>query len=374
MSDFVETNAEVVLNEMVTQFEAAAGRKLSDSAPELIFLKWAADIIVQLRTMIEISAKENVPSGATGEKLDRLCELFHGVKRLPATAAKTTIRFSISTTLETAHLIPRGTRVTSEDESITFTTDEDALIPAGDTYVDVPATAQVVGLSGNGYAIGTITELVDIYPFYSECSNTTVTAGGAERETDAALYIRMRESADAYSTAGAAGSYVFWAKSANPLICDAIAIAPSAGVVNIYTLLQGGELPGTEILNDVEAACSADTVRPLTDTVHALAAEAVDYEINLTYYLKRGTQSAADIATKVAAAVEEYKAWQCAKMGRDITPSKLVQMVMDCGVKRVVVTSPVYTVVSSGNSTTAAQVAKTTTASTTIVNGGYEDE
>ena len=368
MSDFLETSGARVLSEMVSEFESVSGRKLSSASPEMIFLNWAADLIVQIRTMIEIAAKENVPSGASGDKLDRLCELFHGVKRLPATAAKTTMQFTISVALDTSLLIPAGTRVTTDDQSVTFATDADALIPPGDTTIDVPVTAQVVGLAGNGYAENSITKLVDVFPFYSSCKNTTVSDGGSEKETDAALYARMRESEDAYSTAGAAGAYVYWAKSASPLISDAVVVTPSAGVVNIYTLLQGGEIPSTEVLSEVEAACSASTVRPLTDTVTAMAAQKVDYKIDLTYYIQTGTQSAAEIADRVSAAVSSYRVWQSEKMGRDIEPTKLVQLVMNCGVKRVVVRKPVYTAV------TTTQVAKTTDTDVTVVNGGYEDE
>ena len=66
-------------------------------------------------------------------------------------------------------------------------------------------------------------------------------------------------------------------------------------------------------------------------------------------------------------------------MGRDINPSKLIQLVMATGVKRVAVTYPVYTPLSSGDadpgddaSAFVPDIAKVGTV--TLTNGGYEDE
>lgn len=86
------------------------------------------------------------------------------------------------------------------------------------------------------------------------------------------------------------------------------------------------------------------------------------------------TQSAAEIADAVNAAVAEYTAWQCAKLGRDINPSHLIGLLMRTGIKRVELTSPVFTDLRDGSEAAAnvPQVAKIGTI--TITNGGYEDE
>ena len=63
---------------------------------------------------------------------------------------------------------------------------------------------------------------------------------------------------------------------------------------------------------------------------------------------------------------------QSGRMGRDINPAMLISMVMQTGVKRVVVRSPVYTELSSGSLESAPQLASVGTVN--VVNGGYEDE
>ena len=73
------------------------------------------------------------------------------------------------------------------------------------------------------------------------------------------------------------------------------------------------------------AACSEDTVRPLTDQVFVEDAEKIEYDISCTYYIQEGVQkSAAELKAAVNAAVKEYAAWQSARMGRDINPPYLV--------------------------------------------------
>ena len=51
--------------------------------------------------------------------------------------------------------------------------------------------------------------------------------------------------------------------------------------------MKGGALPDEETLQKVLDICSADDVRPMTDKVEALMPEAVEYQIELTYYCLR---------------------------------------------------------------------------------------
>ena len=190
---------------------------------------------------------------------------------------------------------------------------------------------------------------------------------------DDEYYELMRSSMDAFSCAGARGGYIYWAKQVSTEIIDVIANSPTPGVVKLYVLMNGGELAGSEIKGKVLAACSADEVRPLTDQVFVEDAEIVRYNIDFTYYIQTGSPaSAADIAAAVQMAVDEFNVWQCSKLGRDINPSRLINLLMQAGVKRVELNAPAFTVLQDGGSKTVPQVASFGTA--TIVNGGYEDE
>ena len=183
----------------------------------------------------------------------------------------------------------------------------------------------------------------------------------------------MRASMDAFSCAGARGGYIYWAKQVSTEIVDVVANSPVPGEVKIYVLMEGGTLAGEEMKNKVLAACSEDTKRPLTDHVFVEDAEVVPFDINFTYYLQTGrTKSAAEVAAAVNEAVEQYKAWQCGKLGRDINPDELREYLYHTGIKRIELTAPAFTALRDGRDKKVPQVARVGTV--TITNGGYEDE
>lgn len=363
---FVETDTEAIKNALIRSYEIFTGRTLYPADPARLFILWLADIIIQERVNTDFSAKQNVPRYAEGKYLDSLAELFKDAYRLEPEKAKTTLKFTLSINLEVATVIPAGTRVTADGE-IVFATLESLTIPAGELSGEVKAECLTAGEIGNGFVPGQINQPIDIFPYYQSVENTTESAGGADEESDAAFYERMRESVETFSTAGPMGGYVYFAKTASPLIVDVKATSPTPGVVDVRVLLQDGELPGEEILNKVSEILSAAKVRPLTDNVQVKAPEAVSYDIDFTYYTTSGgalSDSAA--AANVAAAVAAYKEWQAGKMGRDIDPSELIYRIKQTGVKRVEVRSPVFTVVADN---AVAQCGETA-----IVNGGAESE
>jgi len=379
---FVSTNTDALVAELVAAYEKITGVSVQPASPEKLFILWVADVIIQERVLNNYTGNQNIPSRAEGENLDALAELFYVVQRPAAQAAVCTERFHISEAQETAILVPAGTRVTDASGTLVWETTEDAYIPIGATYIDVAIRCQTTGVVGNGYAIGQINTLVDLYDYCDGVENTTVSDDGADEASDEEFYELMKSSQDAFSTAGAYGGYIYWAKQVSTEIADVVANSPEACQVNLYALMNTGRIAGTEIKAAILAACSADSVRPLTDYVSVADPDVVSYDIDLTYYIPtNSTLSSSEIEAAVDAAVKEYVAWQCGKLGRDINPSKLYQLLMATGVKRVVLRSPSFTVLRDGRleqgktytgDETVPQVAAIGTIK--VVNGGYEDE
>ena len=363
---FVNTDTDTLVNALVKSYEKFTGRTLYPADPVQKFILWIADIMIQERILIDESAKQNVPRYAQGVYLDSLAEIFKDAYRLQPQAAATTFRFYLSTALPYQHLIPIGTRV-AVDGNIVFETTETLYIDAGKQSGDVPAICQQVGEIGNGFVPGQIMQLVDVFPYYDRVENITVSAGGAERETDSAFYERMRESMESFSTAGPSGAYIYHAKTASPLVADVAALSPTPGVADIRVLLRDGELPTEEVLQEVQAQLSADKVRPLCDFVQVSAPDTVPLNIDATYYIPKPSQnSAAVITADVEKAVQDYIRWQTEKMGRDINPSVLVSYMMKTGIKRVEVRQPEYTVVPESEVAALNQC--------NVSSGGIEDE
>lgn len=364
---FVDTDAAGIENALIQSYELFTGRTLYPADPARLFVLWVADIIIQERVNIDFSAKQNLPRYAEGEYLDSLAEIFKDAYRLEAKRAKTTLKFTLSVTLETATIIPAGTRATADGE-IMFQTLKALTILAGSKSGTVTAECLTAGEIGNGFVPGQINQLVDIFPYWESVQNVSESDGGADEESDAAFYDRMRESMETFSTAGPLGAYEYFAKTASALIVDVKATSPEPGEVDVRVLLAGGELPGTEMLKTVSDILSADKVRPLTDHVTVAAPATVPYSIDFTYYTQEGAAvSGATVADNIAAAVQSFKEWQGAKMGRDVNPSRLIALLMQAGAKRVEVRSPAFAKVTEN----AVAVLNGTAV---IVNGGAESE
>lgn len=339
---------------------------LPRSSPHRGVLYAAALQIYQAFQYIDRAGKQSLLKYSYSDFLDNL-GLLKGVTRSPATAAVTTLRFTVSAVRQVATAIPKGTRV-SAGGSVYFATDEYAEIPAGGSTVDVPATCTDAGTEGNDLAAGDLTIMVDPLPYVASVVNTTATEGGTDVESDDDLAERIYLAPGAYSTAGPEDGYLFHAKQFNPSIGDVVATSnQAAGTVDIVFIMSDGKTPGAEMINGLKEYLNGKTRRPMTDLVNVSAPAEVTYTVDLTYYINRSDSArAVAIQEAVQTAVADYLTWQ-RTIGRDINPSKLVALVMAAGAKRVTVTAPTYTTVD-------AIKVSALSGSPTISYGGLEDD
>lgn len=331
--NFLETDAETIRSQIITGFEQASGDTLAAGDPRRLFLLSIADVIIQQRTAINLAAQQNLLSYAQGGYLDALGQLL-AVERMAESKAVTTIEFTLSQALGSVYTIPAGTQVTNG--VVTFETNEDLLIPIGETTGEVSASCTVAGPVGNDYLAGQINTIVTPMTFVSGAQNTTITTGGADAESDPDFADRIRLAPNSFSVAGPEKAYVYHAKSVSPAIIDVKVDSPTPGEVDVYVLLTDGTLPTEDTLDQIEAHLSDEDIRPLTDYVVVKAPTASNYEIELHYWISQEDSSkAAQIQADVEAAVEQYRLWQQTKIGRDITPGKLLQLVFAAGASRV---------------------------------------
>ncbi|WP_342563188.1 baseplate J/gp47 family protein [Paenibacillus sp. FSL R7-0345] len=365
---FAAEEAAEIQQNIISVYEGLTGRTLQPADPVRLFLSSLAAIIVQQRVLINQTAKSNLLRYASGIQLDHM-GLFQGAERLSASAAITTMQFTLSIPLSFPIAVPQGTRIGVQggDGSIFFVTEEYLEIPAGGTAGAVSAVCSSPGTTGNGFLPGQLNVLMDQLPFIQSVANLTATTGGAEKESDEAFRERIRTAPDSYSTAGPQGAYEYWAKSTSAAILDVHAFSPGNGKVTIVPLLAGGQIPGQNVLDAVAETLEDRGIRPLTDQVTVTAPTSVPYNTNITYYISRSRVSEVPaIQAAVTSAVAAYQLWQKSKLGRDINPSELIARVMTAGALRVVNAAPVYTAL------TATQVAQE--GMTTINYGGLADD
>lgn len=368
---FIETDINKILSDMISEYEAAyleqtgEVKKLYPGDPIRIFLYSQALRELQLRVMLNDSAKQNLLKYARGVVLQNLGAFFR-TNQLGAEAAKVLMRFILSSARPTDETIPAGTRV-SPGKDIYFASKENVVIPAGATFVDVLTECTQPGIVGNGFTPGQINVLVDPLPYNATVENIETSSGGVEEESEENYRNRIHLAPEGFSVAGPDGAYEYFARQYSSLVSDVKITSPSDGVVDMRILLESGELPDSIFLDGIFSFLSAKERRPLTDKLQVSAPETAIYDLEVIYYLR-----SSDIAIestlkyKVEAAIDEYVTWQRSKIGRDINPSELIARIIAAGAKRAEVISPTYTVINEN------QVAIVGTKSVTY--GGVESD
>lgn len=423
---FLETDADAIYTTIITALENGVNEPLYPGDERRIFGDALVAVVVAVFNQVNQACKEKMLQYASGKTLDALGARY-ACDRISQKPAKTTLRFSVNEVMPNNIVIAQGTRVTPDNE-VYFQTTEAAVLQAGELFVDVPAESTATGADYNGYAVGTIRQLVDLIPYIDSVSNTVESFAGDNGEPypeqdggtgDDHYRERIQLAPTSLSVAGPSDAYEYYAKSADSSIADVAIISdveelhktlaihggcafiggrdllpdtltiagcdPSdytvdytdrellvitftgskaseasatatiqqdmAGKVLIVPILDGGKIPDKDILQKVSDVCSADDVRPMTDLVEVRAPEQVTYDIDITYYTDKASESdCVETIEGEDGAISQYKEWQGTKMGRDINPDKLRSLCLapasGTGCSRIIVTSPTYTEIS----------------------------
>lgn len=134
----------------------------------------------------------------------------------------------------------------------------------------------------------------------------------------------------------------------------------------VRALLAGGNIPGEEMLEKINEELSDKKVRPLTDHLEVAGPEIIKYDLTGRYFISKETPDVERTKIKIEQAISSYIEWQSERMGRDINPSRLIEMCVSEGAKRLEIDSPSFEVVEGG------QVAKIDNLNLEF--GGVEDD
>ena len=219
---FIETDAQKVSEAVLEDLENGCSEPLYPGDERRIFGEALAQVVVSIYNTVNDACKQKMLRYARGGVLDLLGE-NRDVERLEPTSATTTIRFGVKEPAAANIVIPAGLRLSS-DFVYYFLTDATAVLPAGELYVDVTATAENGGAEYNDIATGEIVNIIDIseIPLIDYATNLLPTTGGGDQESDEAYRERIRGAENRLSTAGPAKAYKYWALSANPLVTDVV--------------------------------------------------------------------------------------------------------------------------------------------------------
>ncbi len=334
--DFISRDPLQVEQELIAGWEAMTGKPLYPAQVERLLIDLAAYRETLVRIGIQEAAKQNLVAYARAPMLDYLGELV-GTVRLPAQAARTTLRLGLAQPATALVSIPAGTR--ARGGGAEFATDHAAQMAIGQQSVEVLATASVAGNAANGIGAGGVAVLVDLADRGLSVTNLGVTYGGLPAETDERLRARILLAPEHFAVAGPRGAYRWQVLSYRQDIVDVGITSPAPGRVNLYPVLATG-LPDADLLDALRRRLADERVRPLTDWVTVDAPTRVPYAVAVTITGTREADQSA-VTAAVTASLDSYAARLRAQAGRDLVPSQWSERAQRIGgVYGVTVTSP----------------------------------
>lgn len=269
----------------------------------------------------EWTRRQCFPQTATGEELDKHAFL-RGLTRNEAVRATGTLRFSVGTAAQTDLLIPQGT-VCMTAGLVTFETTREAVLPAGNLSVDVPAQAVRPGSGGNTPA-GTIRTMAVAPTGVAACTNPAAFTGGRETEEDEDLRARILAS---YQRLPNGTNAAYYEQEATALEGVAAAnVLPKnrgLGTVDIYIAADGG-LPSQELLEEVQEAL--ESKREIAVDLRVLSPQAVTVNV-LVSVKARESHLIQSVREAVSAAIQTW--FDGGLLGKDLLLADLRQLIYE---------------------------------------------
>lgn len=315
---FISTDPAEISAAMILAFESATGKTLYPSQVERLQLDLAAYHESLVRIGIQSACEQNLVAFATGDRLAALGRLV-GVERLAATKAVSAFQITLPSSVGYDSVFPVGWQAT-ETYSGAWALTAEVIIPAGQVSRTAACECLTPGIKGNGIPAGS-----NFSPMLGNSTvlSTVISADGSAAETDEQLRARILQAPFGFSVAGPSGAYRFHALGAHPSITDVAVSNLGAGTVGVYLLTATG-LPSQAVIDAVQAALSAENVRPLCDAVTVASPTRVPFavEANVTTF---STADTAMVQSAVTAAAEAYVAGRKSGLGRDLVASQVLR-------------------------------------------------
>ena len=323
---YLTYDADELWKEMMLAYVEAGGDILYPGDEKEMLLRGVQAMIMQVFAGVDAALRMDTLRYAVGGYLDIYGEKRNCV-RIAASAAASRVRMTFKAD-GVSMTLPAGTAMTADGARIYLLDTAVAKTGFAQT-VEAGVTCRETGAGGNGLPAGTQMQLVS--PIVSVSIVTLEeSAGGQEEESDDAYRERIRTYGLASTTTGPASQYESAAKNVSSEIVDAKALNLGAGNVGVYLIL-AHENGAQAILASVEAALSAQSVRPLTDRVTVEAAKEKRYTLSARCVQESGQ----NIKDALEGAAEDYTTWQNNTIGRAFNPDKLMAMLYQAGALRV---------------------------------------
>ena len=342
MLQLLETNPQIIFNEMLEYLQENYKTKIYEGDQRYIFISSLAYIIAIERVKANLSFNQNFLSESYGVALDQK-GIDLNTPRLGVSHAEVTCKFILSKEQILDYKIPKGTRVSTLNNQI-FMTLEDLIILKGELEGVVKCQSVNAGSIYNDIDIGLINKFVDVLPYIESVTNINKSTGGADLEDDEPYRKRLKIAEAQYSTAGSILSYRYLTLKADSSISDVLITTPEEGVVEIRPVLSTGELPTETIINRIKDTFSQENNYPNTTNLKIVIPDVFNYDVELEYYIKNSDRVyEREIQIKVENAIEEFIHYQKTNINIYLNPDDLKKRMLNEGAYIVNIKAPIFT-------------------------------
>lgn len=274
-----------ILNRMRAKFKDKAGFSADDASDVGIRLEVLAGEIFSVMSNIEWLKREMFPQTASGVQLDKHARQ-RGLKRKGAIKSKGKLKFTMKEKSERDVIVPEGTVcATSGENSIRFITLEDAVISAGNLYVEVDAQSEKAGRDSNTNA-QTINIIVTQLQSVDSVINMDAFAGGLDEETDEELRKRLIENYRNVSNGTNVAFYKNFVLKYDGVNTASVAkMARGVGTIDIYVSGRGTSIDIDKIS---QMQSDINKAKEINVDVKVLNAELVTVDVELSIEVQVG--------------------------------------------------------------------------------------
>jgi uncharacterized phage protein gp47/JayE len=306
---------DLTLDDRTTQdlFDGFLADALS-RAPEWDPLEVSPAVIYAQSILVAASELLFAVNRLPGALLEALGRRGYQLPRGTGVAAAATMTFIVADT--DGHVLPAGTRVALDvdGELVTFTTDVDAAVAAGNDTGVVAITADDVGTAANGVAAGAPVQVIDSIAFLDEASLATAVAGGLEPEASEDYLTRLAARLQRQTLVLTVASQFEFAALEVPGVSRALGIdrydpatGPTPGDNLGHVTVALADVAGVAVTPAVRADVAA-AIGPATQgglITHLIDPTITAVPVTMTVH-RDGTLDDAGAAAAVTAALEAY--------------------------------------------------------------------
>lgn len=311
----------ITYNQILEEMKQAYYNECSEQIKNMSDLeqrfKAVASEIYALSVNADYYLKQAFVQTATGEYLDRHAAMRSIARKTPA-YAKGFLTFSLGEALQTDVTIPAKTVCSKADfPLVQFSTDEKAVIKAGDISVTVGATALLQGEEHNALA-GEVTVMVNPPEYVISVTNESDFSGGTDQETDESLRQRIMSSYSVISNAVNTKSVEEMILTVDEILDASVAYNTEENLIEICIRLKGAELT-TDITSEVSDRLGFTEY--CTGSLRFIMAEEKDFSVYAAIKVTKGTdkeQLEKDIIKNIT------EVCSAKKIGAEISSSRIM--------------------------------------------------